>query len=86
MQVAKGDPWCSCGGLAPDGTFVSAGGFVDGGKSLRYFGGGECQEAQQCDWREYDNVLAEDRWYVSPLLSTKFIFYLEAYQKQKPLV
>ncbi|KAF1862217.1 hypothetical protein Lal_00026741 [Lupinus albus] len=69
LTVAAGDPWCSCGGLAPDGTFVSAGGFGDGGKTLRYVGGAQCQGAKdQCAWREYDNLLVDVRWYASQLL------------------
>ncbi|KAE9607557.1 putative glyoxal oxidase, kelch-type beta propeller [Lupinus albus] len=65
LTVAAGDPWCSCGGLAPDGTFVSAGGFGDGGKTLRYVGGAQCQGAKdQCAWREYDNLLVDVRCYL----------------------
>ncbi|XP_061371528.1 aldehyde oxidase GLOX1-like [Gastrolobium bilobum] len=58
------DPWCSCGGLTPDGTLVSAGGFADGGKTIRYVGGGNCKD-KNCDWREYNNKLKEERWYGS---------------------
>ncbi|ESW32309.1 hypothetical protein PHAVU_002G311300 [Phaseolus vulgaris] len=59
LQVAKGDPWCSSGGVAPDGTFVSTGGFNSGGKSIRYMG----PNCDGCEWREYDNILGVDRWY-----------------------
>ena len=59
MQIGRGDPWCSSGGLAPDGTLVSTGGFFDGAKTVRYIGG-DCTE---CEWREYDNVLKDERWY-----------------------
>lgn len=69
VQIKGGDPWCSSGGLAPDGTLVGAGGFADGGRTLRYIGGGACQE---CEWREYDNVLAADRWYVLMILKDYF--------------
>ncbi|KAJ1386776.1 Immunoglobulin-like fold [Sesbania bispinosa] len=54
------DPWCSCGGLAPDGTLVSSGGFADGVKTIRYIG--TCPD---CDWREYNNYLKEGRWYAT---------------------
>ncbi|XP_027357401.1 aldehyde oxidase GLOX1-like [Abrus precatorius] len=53
------DPWCSSGGLAPDGTLVSSGGFLVGAKTMRYIGG----HCQNCDWREYNNTLLEERWY-----------------------
>ena len=56
------DPWCSCGGLAPDGTLISAGGFLDGAKTIRYIGGPACK-GNNCDWREYNNALQEERWY-----------------------
>ncbi|XP_050887569.1 aldehyde oxidase GLOX1 [Lathyrus oleraceus] len=55
------DPWCSCGGLAPDGSLVSSGGFLDGTRTIRHIGGPECKG--NCDWREYKNSLQEDRWY-----------------------
>ncbi|TKY60865.1 Galactose oxidase [Spatholobus suberectus] len=61
LQVTAGDPWCSCGGVTPDGTFVSAGGFDTGTRSVRYMD----HNCQGCEWREYDNVLAEDRWYAT---------------------
>lgn len=75
MQQVGGDAWCSSGGLAADGTLVSSGGFLDGGKTLRYIGGG-CQD---CEWREYDNTLAEDRWYVLYIYLHQihiFVFFL----------
>ncbi|CAK8533963.1 unnamed protein product [Lathyrus sativus] len=56
------DPWCSCGGLTPDGTLISAGGFQDGTRTIRYIGGPACK-GNNCDWREYKNTLQEDRWY-----------------------
>ncbi|KAJ1437976.1 Immunoglobulin-like fold [Sesbania bispinosa] len=59
LKLNGGDPWCSSGGLAPDGTLVSTGGFFDGGRTVRYIGGG----CQNCEWREYNNALAADRWY-----------------------
>ncbi|XP_047176705.1 aldehyde oxidase GLOX1-like [Vigna umbellata] len=59
IQVTQGDPWCSSGGVRSDGTFVSTGGFDTGGKSIRYMG----PNCDGCEWREYDNVLATDRWY-----------------------
>ncbi|XP_057760876.1 aldehyde oxidase GLOX1-like [Arachis stenosperma] len=57
------DPWCSCGGLAPDGTLISSGGFRDGSRTIRYYGGPNCQK--DCDWREHNEALKEDRWYGS---------------------
>lgn len=67
VQV-KTDPWCSCGGLTPDGTLVVAGGFADGGKTSRYYGGQP--DCQDCDWREYPNKLQEPRWYVDTVFIT----------------
>nr|ACU17686.1 unknown [Glycine max] len=61
--TVKTDPWCSCGGLTPDGTLVVAGGFADGGKTSRYYGGQP--DCQDCDWREYPNKLQEPRWYAT---------------------
>ncbi|MED6184340.1 hypothetical protein PIB30_046496 [Stylosanthes scabra] len=55
------DPWCSCGGLAPDGTLISSGGFRDGARTIRYYGGPNCQN--NCDWREHNASLTEERWY-----------------------
>lgn len=43
---------------------MSSGGFADGGKTVRHFGGG-CEE---CEWREYDNTLVDDRWYATQQL------------------
>ncbi|TKY44598.1 Galactose oxidase [Spatholobus suberectus] len=61
--TVKTDPWCSCGGLTPDGTLVVAGGFADGGKTSRYYGGqANCED---CDWREFPNKFQEDRWYAT---------------------
>ncbi|KAK7319973.1 hypothetical protein RJT34_04702 [Clitoria ternatea] len=59
LKIAKGDPWCSSGGMAPDGTFVSAGGFSDGYRSVRYMP----PKCQGCQWKEHDQVLAQNRWY-----------------------
>ncbi|KAK2451926.1 aldehyde oxidase GLOX1 [Trifolium repens] len=56
------DPWCSCGGLAPDGTLVSVGGFLNGIRTIRYYGGPACK-GNNCDWREYNGAMNEDRWY-----------------------
>ncbi|XP_027343215.1 aldehyde oxidase GLOX1-like [Abrus precatorius] len=61
IKINEGDPWCSCGGVAPDGTFVNAGGFADGARSVRFMG----PNCQDCGWREYDNVLSQDRWYAT---------------------
>ncbi|CAL5215125.1 unnamed protein product [Lathyrus oleraceus] len=64
LKINGGDPWCSSGGLTADGTFVSTGGFADGGKTIRHFGGG-CQD---CEWREYDETLVDERWYATQQL------------------
>ncbi|KHN16621.1 Galactose oxidase [Glycine soja] len=61
LQITAGDPWCSSGGVAPDGTFVSAGGFDTGARSVRYMG----PNCQNCEWREYDNIFGADRWYAT---------------------
>ncbi|GAU37637.1 hypothetical protein TSUD_60170 [Trifolium subterraneum] len=61
LKINGGDPWCSSGGLSPDGTLVSTGGFADGARTIRYIGGG-CTD---CEWREYDQTLVEDRWYAT---------------------
>ena len=64
LKINGGDPWCSSGGLAPDGTLISTGGFADGAKTIRYIGGG----CENCKWREYDNTLVDDRWYATQQL------------------
>ena len=56
------DPWCSCGGLMADGTLVVAGGWSEGAKTTRYYGGQV--NCETCDWREYPKKLKEDRWYM----------------------
>ncbi|KAL4328692.1 aldehyde oxidase GLOX1 [Arachis ipaensis] len=62
LRIGEGDPWCSSGGLSPDGTLVSTGGFFDGAKSIRHFGGPACTTGE-CQFREYNNLLKEERWY-----------------------
>jgi len=58
------DPWCSCGGLTPDGTLLVAGGWNDGAKTSRYYGGHGQKNCKNCDWREYPGKFQEERWYV----------------------
>ncbi|RDX78712.1 Aldehyde oxidase GLOX1, partial [Mucuna pruriens] len=70
FQVKEGDPWCSCGGVAPDGTLVSAGGFDTGARSVRYMG----PDCQDCEWREYNNVLAADRCIIIDYLNYLFMY------------
>ncbi|KAL9324655.1 hypothetical protein ACSQ67_009512 [Phaseolus vulgaris] len=60
------DPWCSCGGLMADGTLVVAGGWSEGAKTTRYYGGQV--NCETCDWREYPKKLKEDRWYATQTL------------------
>ncbi|KAE9600324.1 putative galactose oxidase [Lupinus albus] len=55
------DPWCSSGGLAPDGTLVSTGGWNDGNKTVRYIR----DSCSDCDWREHNNIFQEPRWYAT---------------------
>ncbi|MED6132566.1 hypothetical protein PIB30_020212 [Stylosanthes scabra] len=63
LRIGEGDPWCSSGGLSPDGTLVSTGGFFDGAKSIRHFSGPGCTNAGNCEFKEYNNLLKEERWY-----------------------
>ncbi|KAE9586020.1 hypothetical protein Lal_00009870 [Lupinus albus] len=53
------DPWCSSGGLAPDGTLISSGGWNDGSKSLRFIR----DSCPNCDFTESIDALQEPRWY-----------------------
>ncbi|KAK2375823.1 aldehyde oxidase GLOX1 [Trifolium repens] len=64
LKINGGDPWCSSGGLSPTGTLVSTGGFADGARTIRHIGGG-CID---CEWREYDQTLVDDRWYATQQL------------------
>ncbi|GMH13689.1 hypothetical protein Nepgr_015530 [Nepenthes gracilis] len=57
------DPWCSSGGLAPDGNLVGTGGWADGGRTLRYMEG-----CDTCDWRESNIQLSDARWYSTQVL------------------
>ncbi|XP_054798231.1 aldehyde oxidase GLOX1-like [Prosopis cineraria] len=54
------DPWCSSGGVAPDGSLVSTGGFMTGTRSLRFL-----SDCDNCPWRDYPNTFKEDRWYAT---------------------
>ncbi|KAI9119062.1 hypothetical protein K1719_009737 [Acacia pycnantha] len=54
------DPWCSSGGLAIDGSLVSTGGFMSGGRSLRFLSG--CPD---CQLRDYPDTFKEERWYAT---------------------
>ncbi|KAE9600323.1 hypothetical protein Lal_00046039 [Lupinus albus] len=55
------DPWCSSGGLAPDGTLISSGGWNDGAKTLRYIR----DSCPNCDFRESIDALQDPRWYAT---------------------
>ncbi|KAL2342547.1 hypothetical protein Fmac_003832 [Flemingia macrophylla] len=72
LQINAGDPWCSSGGVAPDGTFVGTGGFFTGARSVRYLG----PDCQDCQWREYNDVLAADRWYATQQILPNGEFFL----------
>ncbi|XP_004292851.1 PREDICTED: uncharacterized protein LOC101303486 [Fragaria vesca subsp. vesca] len=52
------DTWCSSGGLSANGTLVQAGGWDEGGRSVRYFNG-----CSTCDWEEYPAALSGLRWF-----------------------
>eukprot|EP00250_Pteridium_aquilinum_P009719 c18884_g1_i1 orf=111-1835(-) len=56
------DTWCSSGAFLVDGTFVSTGGWNDGGQSIRLFT--PCSD-EGCDWNELSSRLAKPRWYAS---------------------
>lgn len=59
MQVVA-DPWCSSGGVAPDGTLVGTGGFLEGTRAIRFLG--DCPD---CQFREQQDVFKDDRWYAT---------------------
>ncbi|WVZ14191.1 hypothetical protein V8G54_011757, partial [Vigna mungo] len=61
--TVKTDPWCSCGGLTPDGMLVVAGGFADGDRTSRYY-----NSCETCDWREYPQKFKEARWYATQII------------------
>ncbi|WOL08348.1 hypothetical protein Cni_G17101 [Canna indica] len=52
--------WCSSGGMAADGTLVQTGGFLDGGRAVRYL-----NTCSTCDWVEYRTALSVNRWYAT---------------------
>ncbi|XP_010511646.1 PREDICTED: aldehyde oxidase GLOX1-like [Camelina sativa] len=52
------DTWCSSGGLTPNGTLVSTGGFQGGANTARYL-----STCDNCVWIEYPQALAARRWY-----------------------
>ncbi|MGD7361381.1 hypothetical protein, partial [Ralstonia pseudosolanacearum] len=52
------DTWCSSGGLNVNGTLVQAGGWLGGGRAVRYL-----QPCDTCDWIEYPDTLSGQRWY-----------------------
>lgn len=52
------NPWCSSGGLTPDGTLVNTGGWAEGERSIRYY-----KSCDLCDWKETNIKLQDMRWY-----------------------
>ncbi|PRQ46649.1 putative galactose oxidase [Rosa chinensis] len=58
------DAWCSSGGILPDGRFISTGGWVNGYRSARYITA--CNDGK-CDFKEYQNAFAENRWYATQI-------------------
>ncbi|XP_057545676.1 aldehyde oxidase GLOX1-like [Amaranthus tricolor] len=54
------NPWCSSGGLAPDGTLINTGGWEEGANIIRYY-----QSCDTCDWRESNLKLSDVRWYAT---------------------
>lgn len=63
VQQIVNDPWCSSGGVAPDGTLVSTGGFLGGTRSIRYM-----PTCPNCPFREYQAPLKEGRWYATQVI------------------
>lgn len=54
----ESDPWCSSGGLAPDGTLINTGGWFDGERKTRFY-----DSCPTCDWKESKVNLSDVRWY-----------------------
>ncbi|KNA11964.1 hypothetical protein SOVF_130230, partial [Spinacia oleracea] len=52
------DPWCSSGGLTPDGALLNTGGWKDGERIQRYY-----SSCDTCDWKESPVLLSDIRWY-----------------------
>ena len=52
------DPWCSAGGLNPDGELISAGGANGGIRGLRMIA--PCED---CEFKENQAALSAERWY-----------------------
>ncbi|KAI4377098.1 hypothetical protein MLD38_014784 [Melastoma candidum] len=57
------DPWCSSGGLGPDGTLVSTGGWDKGAQSVRFL-----KPCDSCDWQDTPSVLGAARWYATQIM------------------
>ncbi|CAL9030919.1 unnamed protein product [Prunus brigantina] len=56
------DTWCSSGSFLSNGTLLQTGGYGSGTRRIRYFK--PCGDGQ-CDWRQSERSLADDRWYAS---------------------
>ncbi|RLN42175.1 hypothetical protein C2845_PM01G09870 [Panicum miliaceum] len=57
------DTWCSSGTVAPDGTLVQTGGWLDGYNNTRTMPA--CAGDKSCDWSEKQDALAAGRWYAT---------------------
>ncbi|MCL7041757.1 hypothetical protein MKW94_027554 [Papaver nudicaule] len=53
------DTWCSSGGIAPDGTLISTGGWDEGKKAVRYL-----KTCENCDFQEYPLALTRQRCFI----------------------
>ncbi|KAK2660666.1 hypothetical protein Ddye_007199 [Dipteronia dyeriana] len=54
------DTWCSSGAVMPDGSLMQTGGYKIGERRIRIIK--PCSD-NDCDWVEFENVLAVKRWY-----------------------
>ncbi|XP_022893383.1 aldehyde oxidase GLOX1-like [Olea europaea var. sylvestris] len=57
------DPWCSSGGMSPDGALVSTGGNQEGFRTLRIF-----NPFRNFEFQEKPGALSANRWYATQIL------------------
>ncbi|CAI9758994.1 unnamed protein product [Fraxinus pennsylvanica] len=57
------DPWCSSGGMSPDGALVSTGGNQEGFRTLRIF-----NPFRDFEFQEKPGALSANRWYATQIL------------------